>query len=386
MEPPKGYGFVLSIAWGLDEGRLLTYVVSNFEGQDFESGFIPVETQLAETIDKLDALLQRYKIEAVFLENPSLLNKVKEALHGRRSVRTPGWQRKFRAVCVALPHVKGALSKRAELRVIDSTPETYTTCPVCGEQLKPETEHFTPERRSPEGLFPPPVKEVYLAFYQPEEWEKLKQMVPPEKREFESYREWLRSWRALVDLILSDGRDVVIVDAKADELVQWCRERGLSLESAERAAYAVEAAKKGRTIKTYYARDYPKVSPLNEELAELEASVIEALKGIPEIYTSEWYRTPVSIRDMNYRKLKRSLIMPQLRRIADVLAPLLKDCPSDLIVDSLPFTISEKERVTLINLLNRRRGVFSLTNEGLVRLLRAGVRPLHEGQGDKVPR
>lgn len=349
LAPPRGYGFILSIAWGLSEERLLTYTVSNFEGQDAESGWISVDAQVAEVLDRIDDLFRRYKVEAAFLEDPSSLTRVKKAVDGLRGIKTAEWQRKIRSVRDALPHVRNVLSNKAELRMIDSTPELYTTCSICGGRLEPAKKHHIPRR---EPLFPFPVKEVCLTFYRPEEWKKLKQMIPPKKREYKKYREWLKNWRMLVDLLLSDGKDVIVVDTNVDDLMRWCQGRGITYDDPERNAYALEAAKQGKIVKTYYAKNYPNVTPLNEELEELEAKVIEAIRGV-EIYNSEWYKTPVTTRDVNYKKLKHTLIMPQLRRIAEALTPLLKEWPPDLVADSLPFTISEKEHATLINLLKR---------------------------------
>jgi hypothetical protein len=349
----RRYDFTLSIVWGLDAKRLLTYIVTDFERQIVESGGIPIGTELSETLDRLDALFRRYKIGAVTLESPSCLTKNKKAVEGRASVKTSEWNQKLKAVSEAFPHVKNVLSNKARLEVADSTPETYTTCAACGGDLVPEAKPPTPRK---EPLLPFPVEEIYITFYQPEEWEKLRRIAPHEERDFKNYREYLRGWRALVDSFLSDGKDVVVVDTEVDELLRWCREKGVTYDDPKRSMYPAEAARQGKIIKTYYAKNYPEVTPLNEEAEEAETNVREAIRSIePNIYSSDWYRTPVITREANYQKLRHLLIIPRLRSLAEALTPLLEDWPPNLIVDSLPFMISEKERTTLINLLSQRR-------------------------------
>lgn len=349
LEGQSGYGFVLSIVWGLGTNELLTYSVANFEGWEVEAGQITVGISLAELMDRIDMLFQRYKIEVVALEDPTNITQVKKFLDGRQSTETFEWTRKVQRVREVFPHVKNVLSNSATLKMVNCEAKNYTTCPRCGASLESTAEP------APHETLLPSATTIYMTFYRFEEWNKLKQILPPKQGDVKSYHEWLREWRALVDLLLSEGNDVIIVDAKVDELMRWCRNRGITYNDPKRSGYAIDAAKEGKILKTYYAKDYPEISPIDEEFEECETEVIKALETVESVYSSQWVKTSVTKRDMDYRNLRDQLIMPALKKICGALSPLLKRWdPADL-VDSLPFLISKKERATLLNLLTIKK-------------------------------
>jgi hypothetical protein len=78
---------------------------------------------------------------------------------------------------------------------------------------------------------------VGVAWYDPVQWAKLKQVAADSDRLEESHEAWLRmAERALQDLT-AQGLDVRRVPLNVDALVQWCRDHNKVIDGKARAEY-----------------------------------------------------------------------------------------------------------------------------------------------------
>jgi len=126
----------LSIVWGLDEMRLLTYVVIDHSGRIVEDGHLPIDVKLSDLIQELNSIFEKYEIRHVVLENPNKLNQLKKEVDGVRSIKNHGWKKKIKLVNEAFPLVRALLSRKAPLELIESSVDDYTKCPICGSKLE----------------------------------------------------------------------------------------------------------------------------------------------------------------------------------------------------------------------------------------------------------
>ena len=78
-----------------------------------------------------------------------------------------------------------------------------------------------------------------IAWYKPEQWQRLREVsADPEKLE-QTHAEW----QALATQTLGDlqrnGFSVRKVDVNVEELVTWCREKGMAIDAQARSSFAV---------------------------------------------------------------------------------------------------------------------------------------------------
>jgi hypothetical protein len=86
---------------------------------------------------------------------------------------------------------------------------------------------------------------VGVAWYDVEQWGKLKAVaVDPERLE-DTYDEWVRmADRAMKDLVTA-GLAPQPIHVHVEELVLWCQSQGRPVNGAARAAFALEKLQRG---------------------------------------------------------------------------------------------------------------------------------------------
>ncbi len=82
-------------------------------------------------------------------------------------------------------------------------------------------------------------KEVYsFAWYSPEEWQKLKDIVSDPDSLDESYEDWRKAASNSIAQMREQGMEVVKISVKITELIEWCSSRGKEPDSEQRAEFA----------------------------------------------------------------------------------------------------------------------------------------------------
>ena len=79
---------------------------------------------------------------------------------------------------------------------------------------------------------------VGVAWYKPGEWEKLRQAVSDPERLELAHREWLQGGKKACREFRANGVDYERVIVAVDELVAWCRERGVPFDAGARSEFA----------------------------------------------------------------------------------------------------------------------------------------------------
>jgi hypothetical protein len=81
---------------------------------------------------------------------------------------------------------------------------------------------------------------VGVAWYRPEQWQRLRQISADVEQLEESYYEWLSiasgSFRQLQEL----GFNMRKVDVDVEDLLEWCKQRGRPLDGEARSTYVME--------------------------------------------------------------------------------------------------------------------------------------------------
>jgi hypothetical protein len=81
---------------------------------------------------------------------------------------------------------------------------------------------------------------VALAWYSADEWEKLRATAADVDNMEETYDEWVAHARMALKAAEAARLEVVKVVVRIDELVAWCKEKGLSVDGQARASFAAE--------------------------------------------------------------------------------------------------------------------------------------------------
>jgi hypothetical protein len=79
---------------------------------------------------------------------------------------------------------------------------------------------------------------VGIAWFKASEWDRLRQVSSDSERLERSHREWLRQARKGLSQLRRLGLVCERVPVGVDELVEWCRERGIPVNAEARAEFA----------------------------------------------------------------------------------------------------------------------------------------------------
>ena len=77
-----------------------------------------------------------------------------------------------------------------------------------------------------------------FAWFQPEEWQKLKETVEDPETLDDTYQEWRHNAETVIKELRTDGQQVKKISIKISKLLDWCESKGLKPNSKARSEYA----------------------------------------------------------------------------------------------------------------------------------------------------
>ena len=77
-----------------------------------------------------------------------------------------------------------------------------------------------------------------FAWFQPEEWQKLKETVEDPETLDDTYQEWRHNAEAVITELRNDGHQVKKISIKISKLLDWCESKGLKPNGKARSEYA----------------------------------------------------------------------------------------------------------------------------------------------------
>ena len=84
-----------------------------------------------------------------------------------------------------------------------------------------------------------------VAWYRRDQWARLLELAADADSLEAAYEDWLAGAQETIVQLTIAGARVRRVDIDVDDLVRWCRHEGRPLDSAARAAFAVERLRSG---------------------------------------------------------------------------------------------------------------------------------------------
>ena len=81
---------------------------------------------------------------------------------------------------------------------------------------------------------------VGIAWYRPEQWQRVRDIAEDSDEFEESYDEWLQIAEEKAKELQGRGLRVERVDVDSEKLILWCNERGLENNGQARSRYAAE--------------------------------------------------------------------------------------------------------------------------------------------------
>ena len=79
-----------------------------------------------------------------------------------------------------------------------------------------------------------------IAWYKPEQWERLREISIDRKDIEFTYTEWLANAQRALQQILFSGQPAQKVEVDVEELFSWCKSIGLEVNGKSRSAFAAE--------------------------------------------------------------------------------------------------------------------------------------------------
>jgi hypothetical protein len=79
-----------------------------------------------------------------------------------------------------------------------------------------------------------------VAWFRPEQWQALKNASVDRKEMEKTHSEWLINANHALRELRAQGVQVEPVEIEVKELVAWCKEQGIPLNSSARSRYAAE--------------------------------------------------------------------------------------------------------------------------------------------------
>ena len=81
---------------------------------------------------------------------------------------------------------------------------------------------------------------IGMAWYRPQQWQRLRQVSADMENLEENYHEWLVVASARFREMQEQGFDIRKVDLDVEDLVEWCEQKGRPVDGHARAEYALE--------------------------------------------------------------------------------------------------------------------------------------------------
>ena len=83
-----------------------------------------------------------------------------------------------------------------------------------------------------------------FAWFQPEEWNRLKEVVEDPSSLDDTYEEWRASAEKAISEFRANGQTVQKISIKVSELLIWCELKGYKPDSEARAEYTASLSQK----------------------------------------------------------------------------------------------------------------------------------------------
>ena len=87
-------------------------------------------------------------------------------------------------------------------------------------------------------------QQLGMAWWQPEQWERLKEISEDRDDLDDSYKEWRKNATESIKEIESTGQVVKRVSINLEELILWCNKKGILVNGKARAEYAAYVLQK----------------------------------------------------------------------------------------------------------------------------------------------
>jgi hypothetical protein len=81
---------------------------------------------------------------------------------------------------------------------------------------------------------------VGLAWYRPEQWQRLREISVDRGELEDSYQEWLRNAEKAIRELNRNGIQSVKVPLEVEELLHWCQSQNLPVDAEARSRYVTE--------------------------------------------------------------------------------------------------------------------------------------------------
>ena len=79
---------------------------------------------------------------------------------------------------------------------------------------------------------------VGVAWYKPDQWQKLLAVSVDKDQLEETYDEWLQEAEKAIKELRRQGLHIVKVDVNVEELIAWCRKKKIPVDGKARSRYA----------------------------------------------------------------------------------------------------------------------------------------------------
>ena len=81
---------------------------------------------------------------------------------------------------------------------------------------------------------------IGIAWYKPEQWQRLLDISADRDNLEDSWAEWARNAEATMRRMSRMGMQLEKVDVDVEDLLRWCQEQGYAVDGEARAAYTAE--------------------------------------------------------------------------------------------------------------------------------------------------
>ena len=79
---------------------------------------------------------------------------------------------------------------------------------------------------------------VGLAWWQASQWERLKEISEDRENLEDTYEEWRRNASLTIKNLEAQGQNIKKVKINLEELIFWCNDKSISINSGSRAEYS----------------------------------------------------------------------------------------------------------------------------------------------------
>ena len=81
---------------------------------------------------------------------------------------------------------------------------------------------------------------VGIAWYRPEQWQRLREISVDQEDLEDAYREWVRNTERAIRELNRNGLQCAKVAVEVEELLQWCQSQNIPVNGEARSRYVTE--------------------------------------------------------------------------------------------------------------------------------------------------